>query len=220
MFDAIATRRLRQRFAAAAVVLMLLVGAGWTVQRLRIGDAQQELTISQARTARLTAQTRQLAPVRSYVATVGQQKATVQTTMKNEVYLSRVLAGLATATPVGAVVGTVTITVSPPSAGSNAAAAAATAAPDDTSTCPGPDPFNTRVVVGCLTLTGSARSRASVGALVVSLGRDPLFVEPFISTTTTAEGDGVTFTGSVGMSTRAFTHRYADMDALLARGSR
>ena len=53
-------------------------------------------------------------------------------------------------------------------------------------------------------------------ALLVNLGDDRLFVEPFISTTTTAEDDVVTFTGSVGLSERAFSKRYADMEKLLA----
>lgn len=224
-FEAIATRRLRQRFVAAAVVLVLLLGAGWMVQRLRVGQAEEALTAGRAETARLAAQTKELAPVRTYVATVDQQTVTVQEAMKNEVRLSRVLAGLGRATPTGAKVGSVTVTVSPPSGGPGTTAAAApvtpTAAGDgEPSTCPGPDPFNTRVVVGCVTLSGSARSRASVGALVVSLGRDPLFVEPFISTTTTAEGDEVTFTGSVGLSTKAFTRRYAKLDVLLTKGTR
>ena len=45
---------------------------------------------------------------------------------------------------------------------------------------------------------------------------DRLFVEPFISTTTTSDGDVVTFTGSVGLSEKAFSKRYADMEKLLA----
>ena len=82
------------------------------------------------------------------------------------------------------------------------------------SPCPGPDPFNTRVVVGCVELTGSAASRAIVGDFVIRLGNDALFVEPFISTTT-SEGAKVLFTGSVGLSTKAYTSRYAAMKTLL-----
>jgi hypothetical protein len=81
--------------------------------------------------------------------------------------------------------------------------------------CPGPDPFNTRVVVGCITLSGSAANRSAVSDLVIGLGDSELFVEPFISTTTTADGEGVTFTGSVGLSERVFSNRYTDLDKLL-----
>lgn len=210
VFEAIATRRLRQRFLAGAAVLALLIGAGWGVQHLRIGQAQQVLTVEQAETTRLTAETNELAPVRTYVATVGQQKGVVQQAMANEVYLSRVLTGLKNATPGTASVETVTITLSPPPAAGDPAAAVQVASP-----CPGPDPFNTLVVIGCVTLSGSADSRASVGDFVVQLGNDRLFVEPFISATTTAEGTDVVFTGSVGLSEKAFSRRYAEIDQLL-----
>lgn len=211
VFEAIATRRLRGRFAVAAMALALLIGAGWAVQHLRIGQAEQVLTVEQAETARLTAQTNELAPVRTFVATVGAQKGVVQEAMANEVYLSRVLTGLRNATPATAKVETIAVTLSPPAAGTDPAAAATTVSP-----CPGPDPFNTKVVIGCLTLTGSADSRASVGDFVIKLGADKLFVEPFISATTTADGAAVVFTGSVGLSEKAFSRRYAEIDELLA----
>lgn len=233
-FEALATRRLRRRFVAAGCVLVLLLGAGWAVQHLRVGQAQQVLTVEQAETARLTAQTQELAPVRTYVATVDQQKMTVQEAMQHEVYLSRVLSGLENASPTGADVESVAVTMTPPAAtpagtttapstGTEATGEAAAPAPTTPSTvspCPGPDPFNTKVVVGCITLSGSADSRATVGELVINLGDDTLFVEPFISTTTTADGDQVMFTGSVGLSTKAFSKRYADLDALLRKEGR
>ena len=237
-FEALATRRLRRRFVAAGCVLVLLLGAGWAVQHLRVGQAQQVLTVEQAETARLTAQTQELAPVRTYVATVDQQKMTVQEAMQHEVYLSRVLSGLENASPTGAEVESVAVTMTPPAvppAGTTTAPSTGTEAGDETggeaaapapttpstvSPCPGPDPFNTKVVVGCITLSGSADSRATVGELVINLGEDKLFVEPFISTTTTADGDQVMFTGSVGLSTKAFSKRYADLDALLSEEAR
>jgi hypothetical protein len=213
VFEAIATRRLRKRFTVAAAVLVLAVGAGWGVQHLRTGQAQQVLSVEQAETTRLTAQTNELAPVRTYVATVGQQKVLVQGAMGNEVLLSRVLTGLHNDTPAGARVETTGITLAPPPPATDAQPAAVAAV----SPCPGPDPFNTRVVIGCVTLSGTADSRATVGDFVVNLGHDKLFVEPFISATTTAEGTDVVFTGSVGLSEKAFSRRYVDIDAALAK---
>lgn len=234
VFEAMATRRLRRRFVVAGCALVLLLGAGWSVQHLRVGQAEQVLTVEQAETARLTAQTQELAPVRAFVAAVDQQKVTVQEAMRNEVYLSRVLSGLDDATPGGARVESVAVTVTPPAETTGATGATDPAATGESSTdtaaapapstaptvspCPGPDPFNTRVVVGCITLSGSADSRATVGKLVINLGGDKLFVEPFISTTTTADGDAVMFTGSVGLSTKAFSKRYAALGALLRKG--
>lgn len=222
VFEAMAARRLQERFAVAAVVLMMMLGAAWAVQHLRTGHAERLLADEQATTARLTGQTQELAPVRTYVASVQQQKQVAQEAMKDEVYLSRVMTALEAATPPGATVESITVKVTPPVEGGDAEAAAAADSGEASgeSTCPGPDPFHTRTLVGCVTLTGSAQSRASVGRMVLDLGGDPLFVEPFISTTTTAEGDGVTFTGSVGLSTKTFSRRYADIDALLAKETR
>lgn len=214
VFERLATRRLRQRFTAAAGVIVLLLGAAWAVQTLRIGQAKQVLTVEQAETARLTAKTNQLAPVRTYVAAVGQQKVVVQEAMADEVYFSRVLTGLRSATPRTAEVESIAVTLRPPA---SAPAPDAAAAAPPASPCPGPDPFNTKVVIGCMTLTGTADSRASVGDFVVRLGQDGLFVEPFISTTTTAEGDDVVFTGSVGLSRSAISRRYVEIDKLLDR---
>ncbi len=231
VFDALQTRRLRRRFAVGAALLELLSGAGWAVQELRIGQAEQVLTVEQAETARLTAETNTLAPVRVYVATVEGQNATVSQTMANEVLTSRILAALSEATPDGATVASVAVTVAPPPPAPAPPAPAEGAegeeappppppAPPGESPCPGPDPFNTRTVVGCVTLSGTADSRATVGSFVIRLGGERLFVEPFINTTTTAEGDEVSFTGSVGLSDKALSGRYADLDALLAEAAR
>ena len=70
-------------------------------------------------------------------------------------------------------------------------------------------------MIGCITLAGSAGSRADVGELVINLGNEELFVEPFISTTTTGEGNEVTFSGSVGLSDKVYSRRYAELDKLL-----
>jgi hypothetical protein len=50
---------------------------------------------------------------------------------------------------------------------------------------------------------------------VINLGNEELFVEPFISTTTTGEGNEVTFSGSVGLSDKVYSRRYAELDKLL-----
>lgn len=205
-FARMSARRLRYRFVAAGVALLLLVGGAWAVQHVRVGEAEKLVAIEQAETARLTARTQELQPVRVFVNGVALQEATVQSAMADEVYLSEVLDGVLAATPVGAQLTTVAVTVTgrplPVDATSAVAAPSASA-------CPGPDPFNTRVVVGCVTLAGIAPSRADVGEMVISLGRAGLFVEPFISTTTTGETAEVAFSGSVGLSEKVFSGRYA-----------
>jgi Tfp pilus assembly protein PilN len=227
VLETLETRRLRRRFVAAGCGLVLLVGAGWALQELRVRQAEELLTVEHAETTRLTAETTKLAPVRVYVATVETQKKTVHQAMQNEVLNSRVFAALQKATPRGAQVESVILTVTPPppppapapvpeTGEGGAGTPAPTPAPTPVeSPCPGPDPFNTRVVIGCLTLSGTADSRATVGTYVINLGDERLFVEPFISTTTTNEGDGVLFTGTVGLSEASFSGRYDDIEKLL-----
>lgn len=232
VFEARATRRLRRHFALACVALILLVAAGWGIQSLRVAQAQQILTIEQAETTRLANETRVLAPVRSFVTAVEQQKRTVQEAMATEIYFSQVLDGLRTATPSGATVESAEVVLAPPPPPPPAAAPEAATEPGAeppaqpeaaptaaaVSPCPGPDPFNTRTVVGCITLSGTAANRRTVGDLVIRLGDSKLFVEPFISTTTTADGEEVSFTGSVGLSEKVFSQRYADLEQLIAEG--
>jgi hypothetical protein len=234
--ERLAVRRLRRRFVIAGAVLVVLVAAAWGAQHLRVAEAEQLLAVEQAETARLTEETQALLPVRAFVTGVQQQLATVSETMAREIYFSVVLDGLQDDAPSGVQLDSVAVTLAEPPVeeppapaegdGSETDAEAGTEAGTDTapapppapqeSPCPGPDPFNTRTVVGCITLSGSAASRAEVGDFVVRLGEDPLFVEPFISTTTTGdEAKQVTFSGSVGLSKKVFSKRYADLEQLL-----
>jgi hypothetical protein len=227
--DALAARRLRRRFGAGALVLLLALLAIWGAQHIRVVRAQQVLAVEQAETARLTRDTTALAPVRTFITSVDQRKQLVADTMAEEIYFSRVLDALADATPTGADVESVSVSLAPAQAtptapapaedGAEADAEGSTpAAPAVESPCPGPDPFNTRRVVGCIQLTGTADSRASVGSFVIALGADDQFVEPFISTTTTADEQVVTFTGSVGLSEKVYSGRYSRIDRLLRSG--
>lgn len=209
-FARLAARRLRQRFGAGAVAMVALVAGAWGFQHVRVQETQKLVAVEQAETTRLTGQTQVLAPVRTFVNGVAVQQLTVQTAMAGEVYLSDVLDGVRDATPLGAELVSVAVTVAP-LAGPDAAATTGAA-----SACPGPDPFNTRTVIGCVTLSGTAGSRAEVGDMVIALGASPLFVEPFISTTTTGDTDAVTFSGSVGLSEKVLSGRYvgAEPDAV------
>ena len=201
-FDRMAARRLRRRFVAGDAQLVLVVGAATGAQHVRVEEAQKLVAVEESETSRLTAQTQVLAPVKAFVNGVAVQESTVDQAMANEVFFSDVLGGVRDATPPGAQLLTVDITLAPPpDPGATA---------DTTSPCPGPDPFNTRVVVGCVQVSGTASSRAEVGDLVVALGHSGLFVEPFISTTTAGDSDDVMFSGSVGLSEKVYSGRYSD----------
>ena len=234
-FEQMAVRRLRRRFAAAAALVLVAVAVAWPLQALRVADARDLLAVEQAETARVQKETTALLPVRTFVAGVEQRANLVSETMAREVYFSHVLGALQAAAPAGVRMDSVVATLAeeppapvaaaPPAEGGAAeegdtAAAPPPAAPATPSPCPGPDPFNTRAVVGCITITGTASTRTEVGDFVVNLGDEELFVEPFISTTTTADAAKVTFSGSVGLSEKVFSGRYADMDRLLKGGAR
>lgn len=219
VFERIAVSRLRRRFVLGAFVLVMIAGGLWWVQHLRTDQAEQVLAVEQAETTRLTARASELAPVRAFVTSVEQQQRMVLETMADEIYFSRVLEGVQAATPAGASVESVAVTLAPqPIALEPGGAVPEQSALPVVSPCPGPDPFNTRLVVGCITLSGSAADRADVGDFVIALGADKIFVEPFISTTTTADGEAVTFSGSVGLSDKVYSRRYADLDELTGGG--
>lgn len=218
VIDGLAARRLRHRFEAAALVLCVLLFAGWSLLHMRVGAAEELLAVEEAESTRLTAESSALADVRTFVSTVEQRKALIGDTMSTEVQFSAVLRDLGRVAPSGVDLDSAVITLTPPPVAGEAAADAAAVTQGQVSPCPGPDPFNTRTVVGCITLSGTADSRASVGEFVIRLGEGARFVEPFISTTTTADGQGVVFSGSVGLSERVFSKRYTDMEAFLTQG--
>ena len=207
-FDRMAVRRLRQRFVASGVALLLLVGAGWFLQHQRVSDAEKLVAVEQAETNRLSAQTQTLVTIKTYVTGVAAQEQTVQTTMAREIYFSNVLKGIRTASPTGTSLQSIAVTLAPDAA-AGAAAAGTPATTAGSSICPGPDPFKTQTIIGCVTLSGTAASRAEVGELVTNLGSMGLFVEPFISTTTAGDAAPVSFSGSVGLSEKVFSNRYA-----------
>lgn len=201
--DRIAVRRLRQRFLAGGAALMVLVGAGWFVQHQRVNDAVKLVAVERAETARLSDQAAELTAIKTFVAGVDGQEQTVATTMAQEIYFSKVLSGLRAASPIGTTMQSISVAVAPVGT-----PGVAPAPGGDAGVCPGPDPFRTEVVVGCVTLSGTAVSRAEVGELVTRLGGADLFVEPFISTTTTGDSQAVTFSGSVGLSEKVYSNRY------------
>lgn len=205
--DRITVRRLRTRFVAGGVALAVLFGAGWFVQHQRVNDAKKLVTVEQAETDRLSGQAQELTAIRTFVAGVDAQKQTVAQAMAQEIYFSGVLSGIRGASPIGTTLESITITLAPDAVGA-ASTTASTGTGADASVCPGPDPFQTEPVVGCVTLSGTAVSRAEVGELVTRLGGMGLFVEPFISTTTTGDAQSVAFSGSVGLSDKVYSHRY------------
>ena len=69
-FDRMAVRRLRKRFVAGGIAMLVLVGAGWFVQHTRVNDAQKLVTVEQAQTNRLSSQAQTLTAIKVFVTGV------------------------------------------------------------------------------------------------------------------------------------------------------
>lgn len=231
--EGLRVRALRKRFAYALLALVVAAGGAWAFHQLLLREASAELRGEQAVGAALEARIDDLAPVSGYIADVRTRSQEVHDTMWTEISHATVLDTLVDLAPGGTSFESTTLVLplaAPP--GAPAAPADGTAAapgtdagtdpaepvaPEDDpargllATCPGPDPFATTTVVACLELSGTAPSRRVVAQLVQALAAEKLFIEPFITTTTTDEAAEVSFTGSVGVDPRAFTGRYDDL---------
>ncbi|MGQ0465218.1 MAG: hypothetical protein ACT4QG_07835 [Sporichthyaceae bacterium] len=83
--------------------------------------------------------------------------------------------------------------------------------------CARPDPFKPALIIGCVTLSGTASSREAVGKFVESLKSAKIYADPFIATTTVNGATGersVAFNGSVGITGEIVSGRYADLSWL------
>lgn len=206
--------RVRRTFAVAAVVAVAAVAGGFVLQSGAISSANDELAAEEARTAQLSGQAAELAPVKTYYVTVEANEATIQQTMSREVLLSDVVDRLYATAPPTVDLGTVEIAVSTTPVLPDAAVpvdptAGATAA------CPSPDPYVAAgESAGCVTITGTAASRAALGDWEAQIARTDLFDNLFISSSAAAAEEGakaITFSASVSVTGAAYVNRYADL---------
>lgn len=215
VLEQLRVRAVRKRLAYGLAALVVLVGCAWTAEQLSLRAARADLAGEVAVGEGLQSRIADFAPVQTYVAEVEARSTMVRTTMQTELSYSTVLAALDQARPEGTTYDNVALTLpAPTEAGEAAGPSRGIAAP-----CPGPDPFDTRVVVACVRISGTAPSRAAVSELVRLLGDDRLFVEPFVDTTTTRADEPVTFAGSVGLSPRGFTRRFDALAGPAAAGT-
>jgi hypothetical protein len=101
--------------------------------------------------------------------------------------------------------------------GTAASGAPATGSASAGASCAQQDPFDPTAVIGCITLSGTAPSRAVVGDFINNLKASQLYATPFITTTTATGANGVQqvqFNGSVGLTAAAVSGRYADLSWL------
>jgi Tfp pilus assembly protein PilN len=208
VLDELRVRRLRKRFLLGALALAVVVAGTWSYLRLDLSRDRQGLRDDEAVGAGLSQQIGDLADVKQYVANITVRAGDVEDTMSRQLGFADVMRSIEGALPPGASVDTVEVTVPTDPQEIDPAAPPLAAA------CPGADPFGARPVVACLSLTGTAASRAEVSDLLQALAEVDVFVEPFVSATSTgdADVDGVRFEGTLGLDAAAYTGRFADVD--------
>ncbi len=196
---------LRKRFIAGGIALVLALALIWTGLTLRLHQSEDEVSGEEQVANALSRQISDLSDVRGYIDTVNNRAITAAAMVDAQAQMARAMETLAAALPRRARFDTLTLVLATeePAAAENAT----TEAP-----CPGPDPFGATTVIGCVQLSGTADSRADVSKFVQDLAASPLFVEPFVETTTKGAERGVTFTGSVGLTPQARHGGVTDAD--------
>lgn len=194
--------RLRKRFVLATLALLLVIGLCWMGLKLQLHRAEQEVRSEENVTAGLSDQIETLSPVRTYVTDVEKRSRMVENVTGAEARFSLALAALADALPRTASLSSLTVKLP----------VGAVAGEEGEAVCPGPDPFGgaTRELVACMEISGTADSRDDVSDFVRRLAQVPLFLEPFVATTTRDTDQDVTWTGTVGITTRALKGAPAD----------
>jgi|GEM_PF-2389435 len=222
VFEAVHAKQAQRKLALIGAAL-LLVGAGaYLGQTAQILSANNALDAEVANGVVLQKQVRALTPVKAFYGGVSAQKLAVQKTMAQELFFSKVSTELLKDAPAGVTISTVTI------AASESGAAGATAAAG--SSCPSANPFSPSPIVACVQFTGTAPAREGVSALLVSLIASQNFANAYIPVTDSAGAAAtgaagaaagptqVTFNGSVGVTDKFFSNRYAN-DAYLLKGA-
>jgi len=213
--DAMRRARVRRYFVLLALLILVVSAGVWFLQSDRIAIAERAVADATATNESVRRDLEALAPVRQMDEQISQLTDVVTQTLAAQpraaAVVERILqAGRAAG---GRSVAFSTIDVvygGIPQPGSTL------------NDCPNPDPFNATITIGCATFSASMESRDDVATLLRLLEADPLFVGPYVttSTATTIEGEGdvVSFTGSAGVSTEGLETPLTQeqIDAILA----
>ena len=197
--DAVAVRKVRRVLVTLAVALVVATAGLWYVQGSRIADAEAGLAAAQAEGVDLQAKVTSLAPVKAFYAQLNAQQSLVGTAMASQPQAAVILERLNAAARAagggsGVQIDDVIITYTGiPAAGGPLNA------------CNSSDPFNTDVTIGCAAFSASAGNRQQVANLLSELAADPLFVGPYVDSTSfddENEGDptSLSFGGTTGIS--------------------
>lgn len=196
--EAIAARRARTVALLLAVIVLAFAAGTWTWWTAELDGKQRELAGVQATNTTLQTEVTALTPVETLVRQVEAQTGLLQEARASQPESVTIVDGLRTAARTSGPVSldSLSITFHPiPAPG------------EPLNPCPDPDPFAEEISIGCATFSASTDSRESISRFLQALEDDPLFVGPFVNTSSiaaqidTPASERVTFSGSVGVST-------------------
>ena len=202
--DGLARRRILRMTALLAVLLLAGGAAVWYLQGSRISDAESALAAANTEQTAINAKVAQLAPIKEMYKQISDQQELVKTTMASQPEATAVLEHLYQVAARAAGPDGITFT---------SASVSYQGVPkpgDPLNACANPDPFGNAIAIGCLTFEATAGSREQISQFLRLLDEDPIFVGPYVDSSTVAVGtDGsptqVTFTGTSGISTDALS---------------
>lgn len=190
--DALLAKRMRRWLVYAGVAIAALGAVVWLAQGQAISQAQGAVDRADAESATLQAKQAQLAPVSDLFSQISRQKQFVQDTLAAQPEAAQVIRHLLRA---GGEVQFTTVSVTYrgiPAPG------------DPPNECPNPNPFDSKLSIGCLEFSATTNDRTQVSALLLALEADPFFIGPYVSNTVSSGATGlVTFTGSAAISSDA-----------------
>lgn len=207
--EVIEEQRLKRLFLILGLVAVGAIAAVWAIQAGMIAVAEKKLAAEKAESLSLSAQQSALAPVAIYYKQVENNKFVIQTTMANEVLISSVVSRINQVTPAGIELASIAVSLDD--------AVGGLAPIGEASTCPSADPYGTGAPsAGCVTVDGTAPSRAVLGDWLDSVHADDMFTVAFIPGTTADAGNGsVTFTATMGLDAEVVhVDRYSEPDFL------
>lgn len=199
---AIAVRRLVRRFALGGLLIIAISAGVWYLQSDQILQAERSVADATATNTKVRDDLAALTPVRTMYEQITRLQGVVTGTLaaqpQAQFVIEQILAAGTEAGGRDADFASIDVVYNGiPMPG------------DALNPCPNPDPFGTEIAIGCVTFNASMASREQVADLLRALESNPLFVGPYVTTSTVSsiegEEDSVRFTGSAGISTEGLT---------------
>ncbi len=202
-------RRVHRMLIVVAALLVVAIGAVWYLQGNQVSEAQAKRDQAQAANAAVAAKVEALAPIKQMYEQITNEQNLVATTLASEPQAALVIERMVATGPASGSGGPVTF------ASIAIEYRGVPAAGETINPCPNPDPFGTDITIGCVTFSGMAATRDQVSTMLNAMAADPLFVGPYVNSSTVTESStdstgGITFTGTAGLSLAALSTALSD----------